>query len=101
MTALSDLPYPLRLCTELLHYSAWGCAQTADLKASEIRIAVGQFFDQATIAEAEAILCGRSNVQYGCEHSWQDIRNQVIESGEACLKCGVIRAGNIQVEKEP
>lgn len=27
-----------------------------------------------------------------CEHEWKDIRNQVIESGEACFKCGELRS---------
>jgi hypothetical protein len=29
-----------------------------------------------------------------CDHSWIDVRNEVVESGEMCLKCGAIRAGN-------
>jgi hypothetical protein len=29
-----------------------------------------------------------------CAHNWVDARNKVISSGEVCLKCGAIRAGN-------
>ena len=29
-----------------------------------------------------------------CEHEWVDARNQVVKSGEICLKCGAGRAGN-------
>ena len=99
MTAIKDLPYPLSLCVQLLHHAAWGCVQTQDKTASEICAAAGQFFDEATIAEAQDVLCGRSTKQYGCPHKWIDLRTQVIESGEACLECGTIRSGNIK--KEP
>jgi hypothetical protein len=30
-----------------------------------------------------------------CEHEWVDARNAVVLSGEVCLKCNSIRAGNI------
>lgn len=29
-----------------------------------------------------------------CKHEWTDARNEVVKSGEICLKCGTIRAGN-------
>lgn len=29
-----------------------------------------------------------------CDHEWTDARNEVVESGEICLKCMTIRAGN-------
>lgn len=29
-----------------------------------------------------------------CEHEWIDIRNKVIQSGEMCSKCNLVRAGN-------
>jgi hypothetical protein len=29
-----------------------------------------------------------------CEHNWVDARNKFVESGEVCLKCCAIRAGN-------
>jgi predicted nucleotidyltransferase len=34
-----------------------------------------------------------------CEHEWKDIRNQVIESGEACFKCGELRAAPMSESK--
>ena len=29
-----------------------------------------------------------------CKHEWADARNQVVKSGEICLKCYAMRAGN-------
>lgn len=29
-----------------------------------------------------------------CKHEWLDARNAIIKSGEICLKCGALRAGN-------
>jgi hypothetical protein len=29
-----------------------------------------------------------------CEHDWKDARNKTVVSGEVCLKCFAIRAGN-------
>lgn len=34
-----------------------------------------------------------------CEHDWKDARNQAVESGEVCIKCWAIRAGNETSEK--
>lgn len=28
------------------------------------------------------------------EHDWRDARNEIVESGEVCVRCGAIRAGN-------
>jgi len=33
-----------------------------------------------------------------CEHDWKDMRNEYIESGEWCPKCGAIRLGNVQAD---
>ncbi len=29
-----------------------------------------------------------------CDCEWTDARNEVVQSGEICLKCGTVRAGN-------
>lgn len=29
-----------------------------------------------------------------CDHKWVDARNSIVLSGECCLKCGAMRAGN-------
>lgn len=34
------------------------------------------------------------STQGSCVHDWADIRNEVISSGEMCLKCNEVRAGN-------
>jgi hypothetical protein len=34
-----------------------------------------------------------------CEHNWVDARNQHVQSGELCLKCHAIRAGNAVTDK--
>ena len=37
-----------------------------------------------------------------CEHEWTDARNKAVKSGEICLKCGDLRAGNqTSVSGEP
>ena len=35
-----------------------------------------------------------------CDHEWVDARNDVIESGEICLSCMSVRAGNEATEGE-
>lgn len=30
-----------------------------------------------------------------CDHEWTDARNEVVQSGEICLKCNTLRAGNV------
>lgn len=32
----------------------------------------------------------------GCDHDWKDARNEHVQSGEICLKCMTIRAGNAE-----
>lgn len=36
-----------------------------------------------------------------CEHDWKDARNQIVQSGEVCLKCGALRPGNRNDEGNP
>jgi len=43
---------------------------------------------------AEAIMEFASPPPPVCEHKWIDARNALVESGELCLKCFAIRAGN-------
>lgn len=35
-----------------------------------------------------------SDTEGGCNHTWVDARNSVVLSGEVCLTCGALRAGN-------
>ena len=35
-----------------------------------------------------------------CNHEWKDVRNEVVESGEMCMTCGCVRAGNAATEKQ-
>jgi hypothetical protein len=56
---VNDLPYPLRLCVELLGYAGLSCPKTQDMTANQIKEAASVFFDDAMIAEATDILCGR------------------------------------------
>ena len=56
---LSDLPYPLRLCTELMHFAGLGAnGMTDNMRASEIKEAVGVFFPPEMVNLAQRILCG-------------------------------------------
>lgn len=61
---VNDLPYPLRLCVELLAYTGMSCEKTKNMTASQIKDAAFVFFDDAMIAEATDILCGRSDKVY-------------------------------------
>jgi hypothetical protein len=36
-----------------------------------------------------------------CTHEWVDARNEIVESGEICLRCNAIRPGNEEVDKSP
>lgn len=50
----------------------------------------------AGAVEMLAALTDEPSTEEKCEHEWIDIRNKVVESGEACRKCWAIRAGNIE-----
>lgn len=55
---LKDLPYPLRLCVEMMHYAAWMSDETKEIRPSEVRQVLLKFFDGALIDEATSILTG-------------------------------------------
>lgn len=57
---LSELPYPLRLCVEMMHYAAWMSDQTKEMRPSEVRQALSAFFDDTTMDAAVNILTGRT-----------------------------------------
>lgn len=57
---LSELPYPLRLCVEMMHYAAWMSDQTKEMRPSDVRQALRAFFDDALIDEATNIITGRT-----------------------------------------
>lgn len=59
MTSLRDLPYPLRLCVEMMNFAVHS-PKTQDKKPSEIKEMLGGLFDAEMIAEATDILCGRN-----------------------------------------
>jgi hypothetical protein len=61
---VNDIPYPLRLCVEVLGYAGILCPKTKDMTASEIKTAAAVFFDEEMVAEATDILCGRSKNTY-------------------------------------
>ena len=60
MTDLDQLEYPLKLCVEMLHYCAFSCEKTQELKASEIRIKLAEFFGDEMVAKAVSIVTGES-----------------------------------------
>lgn len=57
---LKDLPYPLRLCVEMMHYAAWMSEETKEMRPSEVRHALRAFFNDALIDEATNVLTGRT-----------------------------------------
>lgn len=42
----------------------------------------------SALREAEEVLAP------ACQHEWVDARNSAVESGEICLRCNKVRAGN-------
>lgn len=36
--------------------------------------------------------CVDQKLQAYCKHKWTDARNEVIQSGEVCFKCGAVRS---------
>jgi len=56
---ISDVPYPLRLCVEMLHYCAMSNEKTEEMKSSEIKDNLLVFFTKDQIQAAQDILCGK------------------------------------------
>jgi len=48
---------------------------------------------------AESIMNAVSPPPPRCDHNWVDARNEIVQSGELCLKCFSIRAGNSSEKK--
>lgn len=54
---LTDIEYPLRLCVELMYYSALGAnGKTVDMKADQVKDSMRVFFTDEEIEEAQRIL---------------------------------------------
>jgi len=56
---LSEIEYPLRLCVEMLHFTAFLCEKTKDLRYSEIKKILLNFFDEDMILKAQDITTGK------------------------------------------
>lgn len=56
---LDDLPYPQRLCVELLHYAIIS-PRTGHMKCAEVKAAIAVFFGDDEVDAARAILTGES-----------------------------------------
>ena len=90
---LSEIEYPLRLCVEMLHFACWSCKKTEELKGSEIKELLANFFTSDQIEKATNIMIGKDNQinSADCQHEWVSAVNEVIKNGEVCLKCKSIR----------
>lgn len=60
---LQEIPFPLRLCVEMLHYSAFMSPQAANKTGAEVVKELEAFFAPELIAEARAILTGNSAIE--------------------------------------
>jgi hypothetical protein len=58
---LSDLPYPLRLCAEVLHYSTFSSKSLQELQCGEIKRRVEAIFGIELVEEAFQVLMGNHN----------------------------------------
>lgn len=106
--ALAERDEEAKARTELAGYYAVRClAVEARLAAAEeerdaARAALRQIAQlhqsdnppRALLAEAERFARAVLEGGTACEHTWVDMRNALIESGEWCPKCGAVRAGN-------
>lgn len=59
---LSDLPYPHRLCVELMYHAIFLCDKTKDMKCAEVMSLIKVFFEEKVIDECSTILSGGSLV---------------------------------------
>ena len=57
-------------------------------------------FHEATIDQLRKEALG-DDMDAACKHDWMDARNEIIQDGEWCRKCGAIRAGNEVTEEQP
>lgn len=69
---LKSLPYPLRLCVEMMHYAAWMCDETKEMRPSEVRKLLRAFFNDSIIDEATAILNG-CNVSFPQSNAAEEV----------------------------
>ena len=59
---LKDIEYPLRLCVELMHFSALGAEGKTEQKTGpEIKEAMAFFFTEEQIEAAQDILIGKND----------------------------------------
>ena len=56
---MRDISYPVRLCIEMMYYAVHLSDKTQEMKSSDIRQALGAFFNDAVIDEAVNILLRR------------------------------------------
>ena len=55
-----NVPYPVRVCTEILHFCFMSNKKTENMRASEIKNKLQVFFTEEQIIEAQKILTGNS-----------------------------------------
>lgn len=55
-----------------------------------------EYFDQEMRGAVDDLRAHCQPAPLQCDHDWIDLRNEVIESGEMCSKCKLVRAGNAQ-----
>lgn len=57
----SNVPYPLRLCVELMHYCVISSDRTAHMTPDELKRHVSVFFSEKEMAESVLILTGNKS----------------------------------------
>lgn len=74
---LPDVPYPTRLCVELLRYATMLSDNTREMKASEIKDHVRVFFADVVVDEAVAIIVGAHNWESSSDEHSPDVQTPV------------------------
>lgn len=55
---------------------------------------------EGTLRSMIAAIFGTLSGTALCSHKWEDIRNKIITSGEACFRCGALREGNAATDPQ-
>ena len=86
------------LITELIKALELAQEAVCELQCPSVK-QTGTEWTHKSDCERITALLAKAKGESQCDHNWVDARNKVVKSGEICLKCGALRAGNQSKEK--